>query len=157
GADHFQSLMDLVETRRMADPRGGGKLTGRAGAWNTGALLVRDGGGSKLLGSGFAAGDDARLTRPGWYMLDRAQLPFGEGSSVGALVGAHWQDAPEDAPPPGVPDVRATFNGFGGFDSQLRLSRHWRSEAQLVASTARVDSTGTPRSRVEFGDWMGVA
>ena len=156
GADHFQSLMDLVETRRMADPRWGAKLTGRAGAWNTGALLVSDGGGSQLLGSGFAPGDDARLTRPGWYTLDRAQLPFGEGSNLGVLVGAHWQDAPEAAPLPGVPDERTTFNGFGGLDSQLRLSKHWRSEGQLVASTARADSTGTPRSPERFNDWMGV-
>jgi hypothetical protein len=41
GADHFLTLMDLVLTRRMADPDGGMKLTGRAGGWNTGALVVR--------------------------------------------------------------------------------------------------------------------
>ena len=39
GLDHFVSLMDLVETRRMADPDWGVKLTGRAGKWNTGTLV----------------------------------------------------------------------------------------------------------------------
>jgi hypothetical protein len=156
GADHFVSLMDLVLTRRMADPRWGGKLTGRAGAWNTAALLVRDGGGSTLLGSGFTPGSDDRLTRPGWYTLERAQLPFGEGSNVGVLVGGHSQDAPDAAAAPGAPDERTTSNAFGGFDSQLRLSHHWHTEAQVVASTSRIDSANAVRPVDSFGDWMGV-
>jgi len=158
GADHFQSLMDLVLTRRMADPRWGAKLTGRTGRWNTAALVVRDGGGSTLLGSGFTPGDDDRLTRPGWYSLERAQLPFGEGSNLGVLAGAHWQDEPDAAlpPPPGAPSERGTANAFGGFDTQLRLSAHWRTEAQIVASTSRIDSANAVGSNGRFEDWMGV-
>ncbi|HEY6195840.1 MAG TPA: DUF5916 domain-containing protein [Candidatus Eisenbacteria bacterium] len=153
GADHFQSLMDLVLTRRMADPRWGAKLTGRAGPWNTGALLVRDEGGATLEGSGFTPGDDHRLSRPGWYGLARAQLPFGRGANVGVLAGAHTQDG---EPALAAVRERETWNVFGGFDSQLRLSEHWTSEGQLVASGARIDSAGVGRRPKPFESWMGV-
>jgi hypothetical protein len=157
GAEHFLTLMDLVLTRRMADPDWGMKLTGRAGGWNTGALVVRDAGGSSLLGSGYTPSNDSVFTRPGWYALERSQLPFGHGSNVGVLAGAHWQDAPEAATAPGVANERQTFNGFGGLDSQLRFTHHWRSELQLVGSSSYIDSVNTAAARTQFSDWMGVA
>ncbi len=153
GADHFVTLMDLVLTRRMAEPRWGAKVTGRAGAWNSGGLVVRDGGGAILGGSGYTPSDDHRLTRPGWYSLGRAQLPFGEGANVGVLAGGHVQDE-EESPAP--VRERGTYNVFGGFDTQLRLSARWRTEAQLIGSTSRIDSTGTGRDTEPFNDWMGV-
>jgi hypothetical protein len=153
GGDQFVSLMDLVLTRRLADPRWGAKVTGRTGRWNTAGLLVRDEGGSTLLGSGYTPSSDERLTRRGWYSLARAQLPFGEGSNVGALAGAHLQEA-EDTP--GAVRETETSNVFGGFDSQLRLSPRWRTEVQLVGSTSRMDSVGTGRPTEAFRDWMGV-
>ncbi len=158
GADHFVTLMDLVETRRMADPRWGAKMTGRAGALNTGALLVRDGGGATLGGSGYTPGDDRRLTRPGWYALGRAQLPFGKGSNVGVLAGGHTQDAPTTVPLDVSPCELGTSNAFAGFDSHVRLSTHWSTEAQLIGSTAQLDSAGTLSGRrpEPFHDWMGV-
>ena len=157
GADHFLTLMDLVLTRRMADPDWGAKLTGRAGGWNTGALVVRDAGGSSLLGSGYTPSNDSVFTRPGWYALERSQLPFGDGSNVGLLAGAHWQNAPDTAAVPGVASERQTFNGFGGFDSQLRFTHHWRSEMQVVGSSSYIDSANTSAARASFSDWMGVA
>ena len=156
GADRFLSLMDLVLTRRMADPDWGVKLTGRAGGWNTGALVVRDAGGSSLLGSGYTPGNDSVFTRPGWYALERSQLPFGRGSNVGVLLGGHTQDG-APAPPCLCPTELATANGFGGLDAQLRLSGHWRTEAQAVVSGASIDSANTHNARTSFADWMGVA
>ncbi len=156
GADHFQSLMDLVETRRIADPRWGLKLTGRAGAWNTGALVVRDAGGALLAGSGYTSSDDFRESRPGWFTLSRAQLPFGEGANVGVLVGTHSQEAEAGA---GLREDR-TFNGFGGFDTQLRLSSHWTTESQFVVTMAHLDSAAAGANdasrSAHFYDWMGV-
>jgi hypothetical protein len=55
GADHFLTLMDMVETRRISDPDAGLKTTGRAGAWDNGLLVVRDAGGSTLAGLGLHA------------------------------------------------------------------------------------------------------
>ena len=155
GADHFATLMDLVETRRIADPRWGLKLTGRAGAWNTGALVVRDAGGALLAGSGYTSSNDFRESRPGWFTLSRAQLPFGKGANIGALVGTHFQE-PESGT--GLREDR-TFNGFGGLDTQLRLSEHWTTEGQIVATMTHLDSVeAVPavRRTAHFNDWMGV-
>jgi hypothetical protein len=154
GADHFISLMDLVLTRRMSDPQWGAKVTGRSGRWNTAGLVVKDGGGAILGGSGYTPSDDNRLTRPGWYSLVRMQLPFGEGSNVGMVTGAHLQESET-----GSATIRETetSNLWGGFDSQLRLNARWRTEAQLVGSTSRIDSVGTGRGTEPFNDWMGVA
>ena len=157
GADHFQSLMDLVETRRIADPHAGAKTTGRVSAYDNGLLVVRDGGGSTLEGSGYTPSDDHRPTREGWYGLARAKLPFGEGSNVGVLSGLHTQDAPPGATDPAAPQELSTYNAFGGFDTQLRLGERWRTEAQWVASTALIDSVNGLGEPAPFGDWMGVA
>jgi uncharacterized protein DUF5916 len=154
GADHFVTLMDLVLTRRMAEPRWGAKVTGRSGAWNTAGLVVRDGGGALLLGSGYTPSSDSRLTRPGWYSLVRTQLPFGQGSNIGMVTGAHLQDA-EDGPAP--VREKAASNVFGGLDTQLRLDARWRTEAQIVMSHSSIDSIGTGRGTEPFSDWMGVA
>lgn len=156
GADHFQSLMDLVNTRRIADPRWGLKMTGRAGAWNTGALVVRDAGGALMAGSGYTSSDDFRESRPGWFTISRAQLPFGEGANIGMLAGTHAQQA---EPGTGLREDR-TFNGFGGLDTQLRLSEHWTTEGQMVVSMSHLDSTAAGQVKASrtshFADWMGV-
>ena len=158
GADHFLSLMELVDTRRISDPRWGAKLTGRAGRWNTGMLLVRDDGGALLAGSGYTPGSDSGFADPGWAGLARAHLPFGRGANVGVLAGAHTQDDPRRtiALNAGSRADAGTFNGFGGFDSQLRISEHWTTEAQLVASTTHLDSIGAAPGHTNFSDWMGV-
>jgi len=121
------------------------------------ALVVRDAGGSDLGGSGYTPSSDDRVTRPGWYALERSQLPFADGSNVGVVAGAHWQDVPDTAAVAGVADERGTFNGFGGLDSQLRFTHQWRSELQLVGSGSYIDSVNTPTARTSFSDWMGVA
>jgi hypothetical protein len=158
GADHFQSVMDLVETRRISDPRWGAKLTGRTGVWNTGVLVVRDAGGAQLAGSGYTPSAEDGVAGPGWFGLARAQLPFGRGANLGVLAGAHAQDDPRrtmtlDA---NSRTDAGAVNAFGGFDSQLRLSEHLTSEAQLVGSMARFDSVGAAPEHTRFSDWMGV-
>jgi hypothetical protein len=40
--DVFQTPLNLVFTRRVGDPRGGVRATGRAGAWAAGALVIDD-------------------------------------------------------------------------------------------------------------------
>src|SRR5262249_23239603 len=149
-------LMDLVLTRRMADPQWGAKITGRAGGWNTGALVVRDEGGSLLLGSGYTPSSDSVLTRPGWYGLVRPPLPFGEGSNAGLLVRGHWRGGGVPAGPAGTAAEGGTFNGFGGLDPQLRLSAHWGTEGQVVGSGTRIGRGASAHPTQTFADWMGV-
>ena len=155
GAENFGSPLDLVYTRRMADPHWGAKLTGRIGSLNTGALVVRDHGGASLAGSGFGNQD---LSGPGLFALARASLPFGKGSNVGVLAGAHAQDAAGAVP--GDPNFRSdgVLNHIEGVDAQVRLSDRWSMETQAANTVTRSDSARTDGAtrRESFDDWIGV-
>ena len=169
-------LLELVETRRIADPEWGLKLTGRIAGWNSGALLVHDHGGALLAGSGYSTSDDSRAARPGWFGVLRAQLPLADGANVGVIAGGHAQQEE-----PGAADVVReghTWNGFAGLDAHTHLGEHWTTEAQAVVTGTSIDTLFVPvtfaaaererRSRFgaralagesrasTFADWMGV-
>lgn len=160
GGENFKTPLDLIYTRRMADPHWGGKLTGRAGAINSGALFVRDHGGASLAGSGYGPED---ISRPGYFAIGRAQLPFGEGSNVGVLAGAHTQDAEDVSGDPRLHDDGA-LNHIESLDTQIRLSSRWSMESQLAMTATRISSvvafdttTGTGVTNVqEFRDGIGL-
>lgn len=146
GADQFHTPLDLVETRRIADPEWGLKVTGRTGAWNTGALLVHDHGGASLAGSGYSTGDDSRVTRAGWFGVLRAQRPLPRGANVGVILGGHTEQPDDAASAPAVlsPDVPLvggrTWNGFAGVDGHSHFGEHWLMDAQVVVTGAASDS-----------------
>ncbi|HEV2105743.1 MAG TPA: DUF5916 domain-containing protein, partial [Candidatus Eisenbacteria bacterium] len=135
GAENFATPLELVYTRRIADPQWGAKLAGRPGGWTTGAVFVRDRGGAALAGSGFGSSEDAW---PGYFALARVQRPFGNGSNVGLLAGAHAQgdEGPGAGPGPGGADSSAT-NHVEGADAFLRFSDRWTLESQLAYSGTR--------------------
>ncbi len=148
GADQFHTPLDLVETRRIADPEWGLKLTGRAAGWNTGALLVHDHGGASLAGSGYTTGDDARDARPGWFGVVRAQRPLPRGANVGFIAGGHTESPEADAgrhtmlgPDPVIVGGR-TWNGFAGLDAHTHFGEHWLVDAQAVVTGTAFDSLG---------------
>ena len=153
GAENFFTPLDLIYSRRMADPRWGAKLTGRAGAINTGMLFLRDDGGANLAGSGFGSSEDSA---PGYFGISRTEVPFGRGSNVGVLLGVHTQAAPDALPTDGFAD--GTLNHIESVDTQIKLSDHWDLESQAVISSTHtrgvlVDSATTNQS---FSDPMAV-
>jgi len=126
GGEAFATPLEMVYTRRMSDPDAGLKLTGRVGPANTGVLVLRDRGGASLAGSG--QGYDG-LSWPGAFALARAQVPFGNGSSVGVLLGGHSQGAWND---PASPSTDSTSrNGLAALDAQWRISNRWTAVGQL--------------------------
>ena len=145
GAEQFDTPLDLVETRRIGDPEWGLKLTGRAGAWNTGALLVHDHGGASLAGAGYTTGDDARATRPGWFGVVRAQRPLPRGANLGVIVGGHTEQPEDGATLVATSPANAlyggrTWNGFAGLDGHAHFGEHWLVDAQAVVTGSASDS-----------------
>jgi hypothetical protein len=155
GVENFVTPLELLYTRRMADPHWGAKLNGRAGPLNTGALVVRDHGGASLDGTGFGFTD---ISRPGYFAVARASLPFGNGSNIGVFAGGHTQDAVE--PVPGDPNYRSdgTLNHIVAADTQIRLSDRWTLESQFGNTVTRSDSVRADgaTARESFSDWIGV-
>jgi hypothetical protein len=143
GADIFSTPLDLVYTRRIADPSYGAKLTGRLGSVRLGGIVVRDDGGGALEGVG--GGPSEGAATKGWFQVGRASWEIGENSSVGALVALHQSDrASRWIVPAGVgewsqPDGGA--NAVIAADAKVRLSRRWFLSGQLAHSGSRFDST----------------
>jgi hypothetical protein len=138
GADFFTTPLNLVYTRRIADPEGGGKLTGTLGRLRLGALVARDDGGASLAGVG--GPPNAGVARDGTFEIGRASLEMGEQSSLGVLVAAHQSSGTG-------PDPAGLRSNLDRTDN-LDLAADWRAQlvkplfftGQLARSATTIDT-----------------
>jgi hypothetical protein len=115
-AGYLETPLDLVFTRRIADPRAGARLTGKAGAGTIGALAVNDEAPGRLE----AAGSPLRGESADVGIL-RVTRDVSSQSSVGVLL-------TERRFGEGV-------NRVGGVDARLRLDDTWVAEQHAVTSS----------------------
>lgn len=120
-AGFLQTPINLLFTRRIADPQFGGKLTGRAGAWSIGALAIND----EAPGKTVAISDANSGASASIGALRLSRNVFGQ-SSIGGIVTGR--------------DVAGRGNTVAGLDTRLRFSRVWTIDGQL--SISRVDTSG---------------
>lgn len=114
-AQYFETPMNLVFTRRIADPQYGGRLTGKYGPYTVGFLFANDEAPGKLAlpGSSFS-GEDA------YFGIARFSRDIFSQSSIGALFTTrHFEN---------------NKNTVGGADFRFRLNDHWQATAQGVGS-----------------------
>ncbi len=114
-AGFLQTPINLIFTRRIADPQVGAKLTGRAGAWSIGALVTDD----EAPGKRVAATDPLSGSRA-WIGTARVSRNLFAQSSAGAIV-AHRT-------------VNGRINTVSGIDSRIRMARVWTIDSQLAIS-----------------------
>jgi hypothetical protein len=161
GGEYLSTPLDLLYTRRIAAPRAGAKITGRALGWDSGALLVRDDGGASLAGSGYGGDADSR---PGWFGVVRGARPVHDGDAVGFLAGVHTQDAPDGvvfaADTQRHTAASGTVNGFFAGDASVHFGKNWSWTGQAGWTQTRWDSlVNTParRQSTSFGDVIAVS
>ncbi len=111
GLEQFDTPNRLIYTRRVANPIGGAKLTGKAGKWNIGYLAAAD---SRDL-------SDAGATP--FFNLLRLRRDVGEGSTAGfaytdRIDGSH-------------------YNRVASFDTRVLWREIWHSEVQMAGSWSR--------------------
>jgi hypothetical protein len=119
-ANFFSTPINLVFTRRIADPRMGVRLTGKVGNHAIGALLVDDEAPGKKV-----ANDDALFAKRASIGIVRIGHDIFRQSSLGAIFTNRQ-----------VGDI---YNRVGGLDGRLKLSPNWRLEFQGVTSDTRTD------------------
>ena len=121
-ADYFQTPINLLFTRRIADPRLGARFTGRAGAWGLGGLAIDDEAPGRLAPLGHPlAGQRAT------FSAVRFTRDLGDFSRIGGIfVGRELMEA---------------SNRVVGLDGRVRFNDHWTGSAQ-VASSDSGDPTG---------------
>jgi Domain of unknown function (DUF5916) len=114
-ADYFKTPIDLVFTRRIADPKWGVRMTGKDGPWGVG-LLVAD---------TASPGEQVDASSPlfnqhALFAVGRLSHDIGGQSTIGLLYADR--------------EVNGFFNHVGGIDGRFTLNQHWTLNAQEVFS-----------------------
>ena len=125
-ANYFQTPINLVFTRRIADPQFGARLTGKAGPYSIGALVTDDESPGKRVPD-----RDPRSGRRARFSIVRLNRDILDQSSVGAIFTERSFDS--------------TYNRVGGVDARFKLNENWVTQMQAVTSTTEF-ADGSRRS-----------
>ncbi len=119
-AGYFQTPVNLLFSRRIADPGAGVRLTGKAGRWGIGAIGIDDRAPARTFGI-----DEAGIAAV------RIERELGRQSAV-AVLGSNRT-------------LGGAWNRVVSADTRLALSKTWVFTGQAIATTTR-DSTGAGAS-----------
>lgn len=115
-AGFFQTPINLVFTRRIANPDYGVRLTGKAGPYAIGILSADD----RSPGLSVPSGDPLAGTRQNFNII-RVNRDIWKQSTIGFL----YTDE----------EYQGSFNRVGGLDLRLKFDDHWILTAQGVVSS----------------------
>jgi len=117
-ADYFRTPIDVLFTRRIADPRVGGRFTGKVGGWSLGTLVIDDGSPGKVAPAASELEDERA-----WFTVARVDRDLGDVSRIGAIYVGR--------------DLDATYNRVVGVDGRVRIDDHWSATGQIAGSWTR--------------------
>ncbi len=130
-ASYFNTPMDLVFTRRIADPEYGIRLTGKVGPWALGTLFADD----KLPRDRVPLADPLSREKA-YYTIVRVNRDIGKESTIGFI----YTDRQLHTSPLTIctddPCVWGT-NRVGGFDAKLKFNSKWSLTGQAVLSHSK--------------------
>src|SRR5438093_3531355 len=116
-AGYFQTPVNLFFSRRIVDPGGGLRLSGKAGRWALGAIAINDREPGRV-----PAPDPLAGSRAGVGAL-RVQRELGEESTIG-LLGTDRE-------------LDRSFARMLSLDTRLKLGKNWAFSSQLMRSETR--------------------
>lgn len=117
-SDFFQTPLDLVFTRRIAEPQFGARLTGKAGPYAIGALVMDD----QAPGRSRALDDPLRNDRA-LFAIARVRRDILKQSNVGVLFTNR--------------QFGESYNRVAAADGRIKLNQNWVSAFQAVTSHTR--------------------
>ncbi len=117
-ADYFKTPINLVFTRRIADPDFGLRLTGKKGPWSVGTLLADD----RSPGKSLPENDPLAASRA-MFSVVRVNRDIFKQSSIGMI----YTDR----------EYEGEYNRVGGIDTRLKLNKNWVFTGQAVTSSTR--------------------
>ncbi len=118
-SNYFNTPIQLLFTRRIANPQFGARLTGKLGRWSLGALVSDD----RAPGRRVPASDPAAGKRA-YFAIGRVNRDIFKDSTAGVM----FTDR----------EFLGTFNRVGGGDAYLKLNKNWSAQLQAVASSTRL-------------------
>jgi len=137
GAEIFRTPLQLVHTRRIANPDFGAKIAGKSGRLRIGAIAARDAGGASLGGTHYPGPE-----RAGDVGIARLTADVGANSNVG-VVGTVRSFENEGVALPAAIGANAADGGrswTAAGDARLQLGRRVFFTGQLAWSGTEVDS-----------------
>ena len=114
-SNYFQTPINLIFTRRIADPKWGVRMTGKDGPWAVGMLVADTASPGERVDS-----NNPLFDRHALYAVGRVSRDIGSQSSIGLL----YTDR----------EVNGFYNRVGGVDGRFKLNDHWTLNAQGVLS-----------------------
>jgi hypothetical protein len=124
-ANFFETPINLVFTRRIADPQFGARLTGKVGRYALGALLIDD----QSPGRTVPDADPLRNKRA-LFGIFRVSRDIFQQSSLGVI----YTDR----------EFEDEYNRVGGIDGRFKFGQNWTASFQAVTSWAQtLEDDGT--------------
>jgi len=114
-SNYFQTPINLVFTRRIADPKWGVRITGKDGPWAVGMLVADTASPGERVDA-----NNTLFNRHALYTVGRVSRDIGSQSSIGLL----YTDR----------EVNGFYNRVGSVDGRFTLNNHWTLNAQGVLS-----------------------
>jgi hypothetical protein len=125
-ASYFQTPIDLLFTRRIADPRTGVRLTGKLGPYALGAFVIDD----ESPGKSVPDGDPLQGKRA-WFATVRVNRDLGAQSTLGFIVTDR--------------EFETSHSRVAGIDGRFKLSENWVLSLQGVTSATLDPDEDQPR------------
>ncbi len=117
-SDYFQTPINLVFTRRIADPNFGVKLTGKVGKYSIGTMLIDDQSpGRRVPDNDLLSGERAR------FAIVRVRRDIFKNSNIGVI----FTDR----------EFAGASNRAGGIDGRLKFGSNWIAKFQAVKSETK--------------------
>lgn len=131
----FSTPINLVFTRRIADPEYGVRLTGKLGPWAIGMLLADDKSpGKSVIESDPLSGHKA------YFGIVRINRDIGKENTLGIIYTDRELQTPFDTQCNVLDDnTRCTvaFNRIGGIDGKFKFGKKWQMFFQALASSTK--------------------
>jgi hypothetical protein len=129
---YFATPINLLFTRRIADPLYGVRLTGKKGPWSVGTLFADD----QSPGESVAP-NDPLWGRQAYFGIVRVSREIGKnGSNIGMIYTDRELDTVPNTTCTADPCVTRT-NRVGGIDAHFKFNKNWQLDAQAVNSLTR--------------------
>jgi hypothetical protein len=142
GADYFNTPIDAVFTRTIADPDVAAKLTGKRGNHTFGAFAAQDAI-TNLLFPGPFGSDATSLDQDNTSFVGRYSYGFGKASYIGALLTTR--------------DGDDYYNHVGGFDVRWRINDQHSIKAQYLQSDTQYPDDVATEFEQPLGSFSGDA
>jgi hypothetical protein len=133
-AGFFDTPMQLVFTRRIADPEYGLRLTGKLGPWALGALFAND----KSPG-GSVPPSDPLSGQKAYFTVIRVNRDIGKESTIGLIYTDREQGTAAPATGTLCTDTPCTVgsNRVGGIDAKIKFNSKWTATGQAVVGHSK--------------------